>query len=120
MSNFTPLVAKQYEFDGDKVHIKFSRLKRKDMLKLMPSIQKMQRTDDEATTAEAIGEMLADSLEFLPKYVKEINGLVDADGNPVGIETVSEDMYFVELATKIVTDLMSESSLGMGADAKNG
>jgi hypothetical protein len=120
MSSFTPLVAKQYEFDGDKVHIKFSRLKRKDMLKLMPSIQKMQSSDDDAVKSEAIGEMLAESLEFLPKYVKEINGLVDAEGTPVSIETVADDMYFVQLATEIVTDLMSESSLGMGADAKNG
>jgi hypothetical protein len=90
------------------------------MLKLMPSIQKMQSSDDDAVKSEAIGEMLAESLEFLPKYVKEINGLVDAEGTPVSIETVADDMYFVQLATEIVTDLMSESSLGMGADAKNG
>lgn len=119
MSNFTPLVAKQYEFDGDKIHIKFSRLKRKDMLKLMPSIQKMQNTDDDVRKGEAIAEMVNEGLTFLPEYVKEINGLVDAEGNPIGIDVVADDMYFMQLAAEIIRDIMSESSLSLGADAKN-
>ena len=120
MSNFTPLVAKQYEFDGDKVHVKFSRLKRKDMLKLMPAIQRMQKAEDDEKKSEAIGELINESLCFLPEYVREMNGLVDAEGKPIGIETVAEDMYFVELATSIIGDLMNESSIGMGEAAKSG
>ena len=120
MSNFTPLVAKQYEFEGDTVKVSFARLKRKDMLKLMPIIQRMQRAEDDAQKGEAIAEMLTDSLKLLPDYVVEFEGLTDSHGNQIDIETVADDMYFMQLASDIVGDLMNESAVGMGGDAKNG
>jgi hypothetical protein len=117
MSNFTPLVTKEYEFDGDKVTVIFTRLKRKDMLSALPAFKKlndMDEDDDGAEKQEVINDVLNGIADVIPDYVKTISGLVDADGDDVPIETVAEEMYFMRLCAQIAMDIMRESTVPGG------
>ena len=122
MSNFTPLVNKQYEFESDTVKVKFKRLKRKAMFKLMPLIQEARASagegGDKAKLVEFSTEMLGSMLDLLPEYVEEIDGLEDAEGNPITIDTVADDTYFIDLAGDIAMDILDASMVLKGGDAK--
>lgn len=120
MSNFTPLVEKEYEWQGDKITAHFARFKRKDMLSLMPAIQELNKAEDEGARAMGISNVLNLSLGLLPKYVKVFDGLKTKDGLDISIETVAEEMYFVDLAMEIAMDMLQESLVLMGQGAKNG
>jgi hypothetical protein len=113
MSNFTPLVKKQYDFEGDTVTVRFARMRRKHMLKMIPKIQSAQDDQDKVV------DVLNDLLEMLPEYVKEFDGLTNAAGEPVTIDVVADDMYFSGLASDIAMDVLNESSAFEGASAKN-
>lgn len=112
MSKFTPTVTREYDFHGEKVKATFSRLNRKDMLKLMPLFTKLKSDD-----AEGTNEVLNVILDLLPKYVV-IEGLTDAAGEPVGIETVADELYFMDLSADICMDLIEESTVMIGGKAK--
>lgn len=129
MSNFTPLVKKEYDFEEDHVTVTFSRLKRQHMLSALPALKKLNeaRGDVEVVDGEdtypnvdadmqneAINDMLDAIVDVLPKYVKEFDGLKDKEGNPVRIDTVAGEFYFLKLAVAISMDLMTESSLTQG------
>ncbi len=117
MSNFTPLVTKQYDFDGDNVTVVFSRLRRNDMLNAMPKYAKLTAAgDDEAATTTAVNDILNDIADKIPEYVKDFSGLLDSEGNPISIETVVEDMYFLKLCASIATDMIKESAVPGGND----
>jgi len=122
MSNFTPLVNKQYEFEGDTVKVRFARLKRKHMFKLMPLIQQARdavgEDGDKSKMAEFSTEMLGSMLDLLPSYVEEIDGLTDKAGNAISIDTVADDTYFIDLAGDIAMDILDASMVLKGADAK--
>ena len=111
MSNFTPLVKKEYEFEGDKVWVTFARLKRKDMLKILPLVSSLQNMDDtdpqkkQIATAEVMGGML----NIIPEYVRKIEGLKDTEGNDIAVETVMDEVYFMALASQIVMDILNKS-----------
>ena len=108
MSNFTPLVEKTYEFEGDTIKVLFSRLKREDMLSIMPDVQRRMSEDREIKNL-ATANILNKLLGVLPKYIKEFEGLSDKDGKAVTPEIVSDEMYFIELSTSIIMDIISES-----------
>lgn len=110
MSNFTPMVTKEYEFDGDTVKVVFSRLNRKDMLSAMPAFKRLRDADGEDANNEAVNDLLNDIADLLPQYVKSIEGLVDAEGNAVSIDVVVNEMYFMRLCALIAVDVMRESS----------
>lgn len=110
MSNFTPLVEKEYEFEGDNVKIRFARLKRVHMLRALPAFYEIaDKTDDENFLSKA-GHLLGDIIDEIPGYVKEFEGLKDANGEPVSIMTVCEDFYFTRLAMQIAMDMVKESA----------
>ena len=111
MSNFTPLVERTYEFEGDTVKVVFSRLRRKDMLAAMPAFKRLNDLDEDAPERmEAVNDILNDIADSLPNYVKEVSGLTASDGSAVDIKTIVEEMYFMKLCAEIATDVMSESS----------
>ncbi len=115
MSNFTPLVTKTYDFDGDKVTVIFARLKRKDMLAVLPAYKRLNDADENsAEKAEAINDILNGIADSLPGYVKELTGLNDSKGNAITIETVVDEMYFMKLSSLIAADMMAESSIPGG------
>ena len=117
MSNFTPLVERTYEFEGDSIKVVFARLRRKDMLAAMPAFKKLMDAE-EAKDAElksaAINDVLNIIAEVLPEYVKSVEGLKDSEGNDIGIKTVADEMYFMGLCAQIATDIMGESSVPGG------
>jgi hypothetical protein len=123
MSNFTPLVKKTYQFEGDIVEVTFARLKRKHMLKIIPHISAMtkaQEDADQAAIADTTTTMLNIIIDALPEYVTEINGLTSKEGGNVGLEDITNEMYFMGLATDICMDILNESTVMDGPDAKNG
>ena len=111
MSNFTPLVTQEFEFEGDKIIVVFSRLKRKHMLAAMPAFKRITDAEDnEEIKQEAISDVLNIVVDFLPEYVTSFEGLNDAEGNPVTIQMVCEEFYFMHLVAQIAMSMLSTSS----------
>ena len=123
MSNFTPQVTKEYEFDGDTVKVTFSRLKRKDMMATLPAMRKLSllrvNEDSEVTEeqTDVINTILDDLSDVVPNYITSIEGLTDTEGHPLGADIVMTDMYFMRLSALIIMDLIKESSLAMEGNA---
>ena len=81
----------------------------------MPGFKKL--IDAESGSAEwndAIADVLDNIADVLPSYVKSFEGLSDSEGNPVSLEMVVNEMYFVKLCSQITTDVMAESSVLVG------
>ena len=118
MSNFTPLVEQEFNFEGDVIKVSFSRLTRKDMLAAMPAFKKLNdiKSEDEKDprVAEAMNELLNSVADNIPKYVKSFTGLNDADGNSIDIETVCSEYYFSKLAVNIAASILLASSAQEG------
>lgn len=112
MSNFTPQVYKEYEFDGDTVKVTFSRLKRKHMLRATPAINKLQSMEDVPDSEKfgAMADVLDSIIDAIPEYVHEFEGLTDSQGQPVSIQTVVDDFYFLELASRLAGDMVEASA----------
>jgi hypothetical protein len=119
MSKFTPLVKRTYEFQGDSISVSFRRLTRKHVLGFMPKVIAAQHCEG-AEQLQAQNEMLNDLVDLLPQYVEEFTGLRDTDGNAVQFDTVVSEIFFIDLVTEIGTDLMNESMVMDGKEAKNG
>jgi len=111
MSNFTPLVKQEFEFQGDSIKVTYSRLKRADMLKVLPLMKALEGDD---TNQEVINEILELLIETIPSYVKSFSGLTDAEGNDVKIETVVDEFYFLPLAAQIALRMIKDSSATEG------
>ena len=115
MSNFTPLVNKQYEYDGDTIHVTFSRLLRKDMLNVLPAFLRLNKAEEGSDEyAEGINDVLNEIADILPGYVKEFTGLNDTEGNAIDIDTVVNEMYFMRLCSLIALDVIAESGIPQG------
>ncbi len=124
MSNFTPLVKTTYEFDGDTIQVWFSRLNRKDMLKILPSFAKIQQSKDDAEKGDEmsveyvanINDVLNEVAELIPKYIRKFEGLNDTDGKPITIETVVDEMYFSTLLSELIIDIIKQSGVPSGKE----
>ena len=117
MSNFTPLVKKEYEFEGDTIRVTFSRLKRKHMLSAMPLLAKLTKAkeaEDDEAVAELMGQILDTIVDVIPEYVQEFSGLNDAAGETVSIEAVIDNFYFMKLCMNMSLDMLNESSAIVG------
>jgi hypothetical protein len=114
MSNFTPLVTKEYEFEGDTVTVTFRRLKRKHMLQALPAMNRLSELDVNETEinnkTELVNDFIGSIIDAIPEYVETFSGLADSEGNPIGIETVINDFYFLKLATFISMDMVKSST----------
>lgn len=112
MSNFTPLVHKEYKFDGDTVKISFRRLSRKHMMDSMPVLRVLESAEDGSPEANAaINDILNEIADIIPEYIESFAGLRDAEGVDIDIVTVVNDMYFMKLCAMIANDLMKESAV---------
>ena len=121
MSNFTPLVTKQYEFEGDQVTVVFSRLKRKHMIAIMPALAEFESIREEAgdnspklAQSAAMTTILELLVDKLPEYVKDFSGLRDKDGNAIEFNLVVDETYFMKLVTEMAIDLVTESTFNQG------
>ena len=114
MSNFTKDILFTTEFEGDTVSLKLARLKRKDMMLLSPHMP----NEGENVGAVQSMDLMDVAMSLLPKYVSEFKGPKDSDGMPLTLEEIMEEMYFLELISRIVTKLFEASNMG-AAEAKN-
>lgn len=116
MSGYKKKFTAKREFDGDTVVVEFSPMKRKHMLALTEYITfddsgKPQPKGDPAKMLETMTSILSDCVTW-------ISGLVDSDGETIAKETVLEDVYFMDLATWLFTELSSQSRI-VEDDEKN-
>ena len=114
MSNFTPLVNQEFEFQGDQIKAQYSRLKRSDMLGVLPFMKQLGEESDEEKQQKAMNEILERLIDVIPNYMVSFTGLKDTDGKDISIETVVQEFYFVQLAAQIATKMVSDSSATEG------
>lgn len=129
MSNFTPLVTKKFEFDGDTVTVRFSRIKRKHFFKLMPLFMKFkgkikdeEPAEGEVKKARELNEeelghfqaLMNDLGDSMLSYIKQVEGLNDAAGEPVSKQDMMEDSYFLNLQIDILMSMIDASLGPMG------
>ncbi len=116
MSQFTPLVSFETEFEGDRITMKLRRLQRKDMQKLTPFMHAEDGETKVSFTSQM--EFSGMAMDLLPEYVSEFKGLTDSEGNTMTIEAILEEVYFTSLLQELVVEVFSISRLS-GDDAKN-
>ena len=114
MSNFTPTVKFETEFEGDTVRMNLRRLKRGDMMKLSPYLT--------TETGGAIdGMQLMDiSAGFIRDYVFDFCGLTDAEGSELPFTAITDEVYFLGLISEIITRLFEISNMGEGDEKNSG
>lgn len=112
MSKFTRSVPFSTEFEGDNVSCQIKRLTRADITAISSLIDHSKADENGMPCAEDNQKMLNATIDLLPQYVGDsFRGLRDADGNPVTIEDVCSEAYFLALATEMATMLLNSSQL---------
>ena len=116
MSQFTPLVSYETEFEGDRITMNLRRLQRKDMQKLTPYMH----AEDGGTKITFSDQMEFSNMamDLLPVYVSNFQGLTNSAGEPMSIESIIDEVYFSSLLQELVVEIFSISRLS-GEDAKN-
>lgn len=107
MSGFTPLVSETFKFDGDEVKVQFKRLKRKDMISLIPKMS-------EGGRIEITSEVINQAIDLIPEYVTKFDGLRDANGDVVDLELALDNAYFTKLVSEIALTMVTESVMREG------
>ena len=103
----TPADLPEVTFDGDTIKVKAKRLKIADMSSLVG--KKFDLNSDEGRLG--VTQLGA---EVLPKYLTSIDGLTDANGDAVTLQSYLdniEDFYFASLTAAILFGLLSVSSV---------
>jgi len=113
MSKFTKSCPYETEFEEDKITMNLNRLRRADMMVLMPFMNEAGKGEVKVDV-----DLMNLASDLLPNYVENFKGLKDEDGNPVTIETVCDQTYFMTLAGEIIAELFNISKLG-DEDSKN-
>lgn len=117
MSGFTKSVPFTTQFDGDEVRMKLARLSRGDLAKFAPYIETAKESGGVMRFKDSM-EMVDVAAQIIPQYVSQFQGLNDADGEPVDLETALEQSYFLPLVSVIIGRLVEVSS-PKGEDEKN-
>lgn len=118
MSGFTKTVSHEIEFDGDTVQLELRRLNRKDMTAFSEFIK--EGDDGKHTVSIQDGmQLMKVAEEILPEYVVNMTGLKDASGNPLSLDDVLAETYFMELLGNIVGRLMEISFPGKEDEKKS-
>lgn len=103
MSNFTPTVKYETDFDDDHIVMELSRLKRKGILKISPFLAGGVQDDGTIKMSfEDQAQMATVMAEILPEHIRNFEGLKDADGNSINIDTVIDEAYFRDLVGEIM------------------
>lgn len=106
MSNFTPTVPYETDFEGDTVTMQLSRLKKGALLKLAPHIKGELNKDGEIIMEfEDQTELLTLLDETLIGAVNNFNGLKTGDGKHIPLEEMVKEGYFMSLSADILGQL---------------
>ena len=62
-----------------------------NLMPLMTEMKKAKENEDSEWASLATTDMLNQTFNLVPTYVKEFKGLMDANGDPIAIETVVEE-----------------------------
>jgi len=123
MSKFTKSITRTFQFQGNEVMIVMDRMKRKDAMKLMPYIGEPTKDENGETVVKMKFQdqmqMLDACGDMLPKYIKRINGLLDADGNEIDKDTFCDESYFMELQGEAIQELMNASFMASADEKKS-
>lgn len=113
MSNFTLTLRKEYDFDGDKVIVKMTRLTRPNALLIMPHVQKIADSEGASMDLNATMNFMEAASKVLRDSIKEISGLFiegeEIKAKSPQYEVMLESVYFLNLIISIVNDLVTES-----------
>lgn len=104
MSGYKPREHFEHEFEGDIVSYYLTRLTRQEVMELTPLFIKIEK--DESEEAMMIINKI---IEFLPMHVQNFDGLVDSNNEPIKLDLVLTDTYFLGLAKEMAGNLMSIS-----------
>lgn len=119
MSQFTPTLHYETEFDGDKITCEMRRLKRKHMLELI-SVLKSESSAAGETEAKltSMSQLAEAASRILPECLvdKKLSGLKDKDGNALSLDQIIEEAYFAPLIVKLVMFLFANSSIAKGSE----
>ncbi len=120
MSGYMPTVRFETEFEDDRITMTLRMLERKVFMNWMPYFSKLD-DDGNLTNQEDIIKLVNESADMLPDYVNDFTGLKDANGNAVDLKAVIRDVYFIQLVSTIVAELIkiSQMSKTEGDDLKS-
>jgi len=107
MSNYLPLVKKQYTFEGDEVKVAFKRMTRQQMLVMNPLLPKTE--EDDVQTTEDQMKMIDVAINILSENIKSFTGLNTDDGDVIEFTDIVNEAYFMKFLSEIAMDLVSSS-----------
>jgi len=120
MSKFTKQISKTYDFQGDTVRVKMKRLKRKDAIKLAPLMSEPDKDGNVKMSLYDSMEFVGVANEVLLNCVTSFSGLLNEEEEPIFKEEIfgeESEVYFMELTSQIMGDLM-EASFASGDKEK--
>mgnify|MGYP000536404972 CR=1 FL=1 len=118
MSNFTKTFDVNTTFEDDQITLVMSRMKRKDAFKLIPYMGEPDKEGNVKVSFAGQIELMNVAADLLPKYIKEMKGLKDEEGNAISIEDMLNESYFLDLVGIVLNELMLKSFMGKQAIKK--
>ena len=110
------------DFDGDSITVFVERLSVASMQQMMPFMKQNDRSKEITVTFEDSMKMIEVATKIIPKYVKNIDGMKDGEGNVVTAEKFNSDLinefYFMEFTASLLAGLC-EISVVQENDEKN-
>lgn len=110
MSKYRSTFKRATEFDGDTVTVTFVQIKKKHLFAMSGLLH--QTGDGNFVLQGTEAEMIELMSSTLGDCVKSVEGLTDADGQPVSKETIFDEAYFLSLISWMFTTLVAGSKLG--------
>lgn len=122
MSKFTKSIARTYSFDEDTVTVVMDRLKKKDLIHILPYLGSPDDDGNVKLSFEQSLRLLDEAGDVIKKRVRSIEGLKIASEDLEGgslIDTVFDNSYFMELLGQMLGDLVSASFSGKTVEKKS-
>lgn len=119
MSNYLPSVNCESEFEGDHITYTVKPIGNEDFGRLLPFFHENE-DGEQVLKFEDQGRFLLVAGELLDKYVSGFTGLKDATGQPVPLEVVTREAYFMPLVSDMSGQLFNASMTGEVAEKNSG
>lgn len=109
MSNYTRTITRSFTFEKDTITVEMTRLTKAAFRRLGEYLEVVDGIPTGKISFKNQLDMLLEASELLPAHVVKITGLADAEGQPLGIEDIADQQYFVDLTADIFKELMEAS-----------
>lgn len=122
MARLTTTVSKELDFNGETYIVRLRRLKRADVLKLMPLMPEPDEAGNYKFDPQRNPELIDRLGDIMPKYlvgVKTNDVIEDDDGTTRAVEPsdIVDESYFMPLFFQVV-GLLMECSFASGEEVK--